>query len=56
MKITKNMEAANKGFWKVTSEARNKVENKWPEWKKNVKVTNYSVGFSTKNSKKEISH
>jgi len=53
MMIIKNNNAASKDFWRVTSEARTKVENTWPEWKKNIKVTIYSVGFSTKSLEKE---
>lgn len=51
--IKKNNDAASKDFWKVTNEARTKVEKTWPEWKKNVRVTIYSVGFSTKVSKSD---
>jgi hypothetical protein len=47
MKIAKNNGTANRGFWKVTSEARVKVEG-WPEWKRNLRVTKYSVGFESK--------
>jgi len=42
--MTKNNNAANKDFWKITSEARTKVE-KWPEWKRTLRVTKYSNGF-----------
>ena len=43
--LTKNKVAANKDFWEVVSEARRRVEA-WSEWKKNVKVTQYSTGFN----------
>ena len=51
--IVKNKDAASKEFWKFTGEARNKVETTWPEWKKNVRVTMYSVGFSAKVSRRD---
>ena len=48
MTLTKNNDAANKTFWIVASEARIQVETKWPEWKRSVRVTKYSRGFSVK--------
>ncbi len=51
MKMTKNNGAANRDFWKITSEARTKVE-KWPEWKRTLRVTKYSVGFGGKSKTK----
>ena len=51
MKVTKNNGTANKKFLEITSEARSKVE-KWPEWKRAVRVTKYSVGFEGKSETK----
>ena len=44
MEITKSNDSESQDFWKVTSKARTKVEG-WPEWKRNLRVTKYSVGF-----------
>ena len=52
MKITKNSnDTANRDFWKSISEARIKVEG-WPEWKRNLRVTKYSIGFEGKSETK----
>ena len=50
MTITRKNDAANKNFWRSASEARTKVDE-WPEWKRNLRVTKYSIGFTGKPSK-----
>lgn len=32
----------NRKFWKNTDKAKQNVD-KWPEWKKNIKLTKYSI-------------
>lgn len=60
MGITRNDDADSKEFWKIIDEARTKVE-KWPEWKRNFRVTKYFVADecassrSTHNSSEEPS-
>jgi hypothetical protein len=49
MAITKKTNSENKSFWESTRDARVKVEQ-WPSWKRNLKVTQYSVGFDSQKS------
>ena len=51
MKMPKNNDAANRDLRKTTSEALTKVE-RWPEWKRTLRVTKYSVGFGGKSKTK----
>jgi len=37
MPLTKNCEGDNSTYWKKANETLQKV-NKWPNWKKNVKI------------------
>ena len=54
MVITKKTNSENKTFWDSTRDARVKVE-KWPSWKRNLRVTQYSVGFDSKPSETSVS-
>lgn len=54
MVITKKTNSENKTFWDSTRDARVKVE-KWPSWKRNLRVTQYSVGFDSKSSETSTS-
>lgn len=47
MAITKKTSRENVGFWESTKDAREKIKN-WPTWKRNLKVTQFSVGFDSK--------
>jgi hypothetical protein len=49
MAITKKTNKENKSFWESTREARVKVEQ-WPSWKRNLKVSQFSVGFDSPKS------
>ncbi len=49
MAITKKTSSENKSFWESTREARVKVEQ-WPSWKRNLKVSQFSVGFDSQKS------
>jgi len=49
MPITKKTDGESKTFWHSTENARTKVES-WPSWKRNLKVTQYSVGFDSQTS------
>lgn len=49
MAITKKTNNENKSFWESTREARVKVEQ-WPSWKRNLKVSQFSVGFDSQKS------
>ena len=53
MFIKKKTNSENKTFWDSTRDARVKVEQ-WPSWKRNLKVTQYSVGFDSKPSKTSV--
>ena len=53
MTITKKVNSENKAFWESAREARGKVET-WPDWKRNLKVTQYSVGFDAKSSEASL--
>jgi hypothetical protein len=46
MAITKRNSSETLSFWSSTKSAREKVE-KWPTWKRNLKVTQFSVGFDS---------
>ena len=54
MVITKKTNSENKTFWDSTRDARVKVEQ-WPSWKRNLRVTQYSVGFDSKPSETSTS-
>jgi len=54
MAIKKKTNSENKTFWDSTRDARVKVEQ-WPSWKRNLKVTQYSVGFDSKPSETPVS-
>ena len=54
MVIKKKTNSENKTFWDSTRNARVKVEQ-WPSWKRNLKVTQYSVGFDPKPSETSTS-
>ena len=54
MAITKRTNKENSSFWESTRDARVKVE-KWPSWKRNLKVTQYSVGFDSQPSETSTS-
>ena len=54
MVITKKTNSENKTFWDSTRDAREKVEQ-WPSWKRNLRVTQYSVGFDSKPSETSTS-
>jgi len=43
MAITKKINSETDSFWRSTREARVKVE-KWPSWKRNLRVTQFSAG------------
>jgi hypothetical protein len=47
MEIAKNSEGESQEFWQVSAKARTKVEG-WPEWKRNLRVTKFSVGLNHK--------
>lgn len=49
MSITKNTDNESKSFWRSAENAHDKVE-RWPAWKRNLKVTKYSVGFGSQSS------
>ena len=49
MSITKKTSSENKSFWESTREARVRVEQ-WPTWKRNLKVSQFSVGFDSQKS------
>lgn len=55
MFIRKKTNSENKTFWDSTRDAREKVEQ-WPSWKRNLRVTQYSVGFDSKPSETSTSH
>ncbi len=44
MAISKRSDAGNKDFWALADRARAEME-RWPEWKRNVRITKYSVGL-----------
>lgn len=44
MKIRKNQNKEAQKFWENMEQAEKKVE-KWPLWKRNVQLTNYSSQF-----------
>ena len=48
--LTKRINKETISFWESTRDARIKVE-KWPSWKRNLKVTQYSVGFDSQKGK-----
>jgi len=52
MEKSENSELSMKEFSELSDEARKKVEE-WPEWKRNIKITYYSVDFDLKTAKKE---
>jgi len=54
MAITKKTNSENSSFWESTRDARVKVEN-WPSWKRNLRVTQYSVGFDSQSSEASTS-
>ncbi|MBW2005334.1 MAG: hypothetical protein JRF31_03400 [Deltaproteobacteria bacterium] len=54
MTIKKKTNSETKTFWDSTKDAREKVEQ-WPSWKRNLKVTQYSVGFDSKSSETSAS-
>lgn len=41
MKISKNKKGEGNTFWQHTQIAREKIKE-WPEWKKNIRLTEYS--------------
>lgn len=41
MTISKNETDENKAFWQHSRKVRAKI-NKWPEWKRNIRLTDYS--------------
>jgi hypothetical protein len=45
--VNKGNQTEIKKFLKSADEARSKIAT-WPDWKRNVKVTKYSVGFGDK--------
>jgi hypothetical protein len=54
MFIKKKTNSENKTFWDSTRDTRVKVEQ-WPSWKRNLKVTQHSVGFDSKPSETSTS-
>jgi hypothetical protein len=49
MAITKKTNSENKSFWESTGDAHVKVEH-WPSWKRNLRVSQYSVGLNPQKS------
>jgi hypothetical protein len=54
MIIRKKINSRTKAFQDSTGDAREKVEQ-WPSWKRNLKVTQYSVRFDSKFSETSAS-
>ena len=54
MAITKKTNSENSSFWESTRNARVKIE-KWPSWKRNLRVTQFSVGFDSQPSETSTS-
>ena len=50
MAITKKNDVSSREFWKSAGDASLRVEQ-WPEWKRNLKLTKYSLGFDCNVSK-----
>jgi hypothetical protein len=52
MQLAKSNDEESKKFWMVVSKDRAIVEQ-WPEWKRNLLVTKYSIGFNSKTSEEK---
>jgi hypothetical protein len=53
MAIKQKNDSESKSFWKSTRDARVKVES-WPSWKRNLRVSQYSVGLNPQKSEISI--
>ena len=49
MAITKKTDKDSKSFWQSVESARAKVES-WPAWKRDLKVTQFSVNDGSRSS------
>lgn len=47
MPLKKKINSETKDFWLSVERASRKIK-KWPKWKRNLKVTQYSVNFDLK--------